>query len=130
MSEETTVQKAAPKETPEQRKRRMDWFFHFLYIIIWPYFRLIHPVQNHQPGFARSQLVYIRVPAGDRDPGVQNLAHGVHIAELLGNHPPGFGHVAGVPLNVHTITPIRWKFRRLVSSSGPGKATAIALPIT
>ncbi len=41
MSEE--VKKA--KETPEQRKKRMDWFFHLLYIIVWPYFRLIHPVR-------------------------------------------------------------------------------------
>ncbi|MCI8552479.1 MAG: 1-acyl-sn-glycerol-3-phosphate acyltransferase [Lawsonibacter sp.] len=23
----------------------MDWFFHLLYIIVWPYFRLIHPVR-------------------------------------------------------------------------------------
>ena len=43
MSEET--KKSASKETPEARKKRMDWFFHFLYIIIWPYFRLIHPVR-------------------------------------------------------------------------------------
>lgn len=41
MSEE--VKKA--KETPEQRKKRMDWFLHLLYIIVWPYFRLIHPVR-------------------------------------------------------------------------------------
>ena len=41
MSEE--VKKA--KETPEQRKKRMDWFFHLLYIIVCPYFRLIHPVR-------------------------------------------------------------------------------------
>lgn len=44
-SEEATVKKAAPKESPEQRKRRMDWFFHVLYIIIRPYFWLIHPVR-------------------------------------------------------------------------------------
>ena len=41
MSEE--VKKA--NETPEQRKKRMDWFFHLLYIIVWPYFHLIHPVR-------------------------------------------------------------------------------------
>lgn len=43
MSEEA-VKKASPKVSPEQRKRRMDWVFHLLYIIIWPYFRLIHPI--------------------------------------------------------------------------------------
>lgn len=43
MSEEA-VKKAPPKVSPEQRKRRMDWVFHLLYIIIWPYFRLIHPI--------------------------------------------------------------------------------------
>ena len=45
MSEEAIVKKAEAKETPEQRKRRMDWFFHLLYIIVWPYFRLIHPLR-------------------------------------------------------------------------------------
>lgn len=43
MSEEIVV-KAQKKPTPEQRKKRMDRFFHFLYIIICPYFKLIHPV--------------------------------------------------------------------------------------
>ena len=43
--EETAVKTdKKPKETPEQRKKRMDWFFHLLYCIVWPYFRLIHPV--------------------------------------------------------------------------------------
>ena len=45
MSEETTVTKAQPKESPKRRKRRMDWFFHLLYCVVWPYFRLIHPVR-------------------------------------------------------------------------------------
>ena len=45
MSEEATVRKTTPKETAERRMKRMDWFFHLLYIIIWPYFRLIHPVR-------------------------------------------------------------------------------------
>ena len=45
MSEETTVTKAQPKESPQRRKRRMDWFFHLLYCVVWPYFRLIHPVR-------------------------------------------------------------------------------------
>lgn len=45
MIEETAVKTdKKPKETPEQRKKRMDWFFHFLYIIVRPYFWLIHPV--------------------------------------------------------------------------------------
>ena len=78
--------------------------------------RLIHPVQHHHPGLPRRQLVHIRVPAGNRNPGVQNLTHRVHIFDLLGNHPPGFGHVAGIPLNIHyQITPIRLKFRFSVS---------------
>ena len=45
MIEETAVKTdKKPKETPEQRKKRMDWFFHLLYLVVWPYFRLIHPV--------------------------------------------------------------------------------------
>ncbi len=45
MSEEAVVKtEKKAKETPEQRKKRMNWFFHFLYIIICPYFKLIHPV--------------------------------------------------------------------------------------
>ena len=45
MSEEVTGKKTPSKESPEQRKKRMDWFFHLLYVIVWPYFRLIHPVR-------------------------------------------------------------------------------------
>ena len=45
MSEETTLQKKPSKETPEHRIKRMNWVFHFLYIIIWPFFCLIHPVR-------------------------------------------------------------------------------------
>ena len=45
MSEEAAVKaEKRGKETPERRKKRMDWFFHFLYLIIYPYFKLIHPV--------------------------------------------------------------------------------------
>lgn len=45
MSEEAAVKaEKRVKETPEHRKKRMDWFFHFLYLIIYPYFKLIHPV--------------------------------------------------------------------------------------
>ena len=40
-----TGKKTPSKESPEQRKKRMDWFFHLLYVIVWPYFRLIHPVR-------------------------------------------------------------------------------------
>jgi len=45
VSEETTVKKPTSKETPERRRKRMDWFFHFLYVVIRPYFWLIHPVR-------------------------------------------------------------------------------------
>ena len=78
--------------------------------------RLVHPVQHHHPGLSRRQFIHIRVPAGNRDAGVQNLAHRVYILDLLGDHPPGLGHVAGIPLNVHyQITPIRLKSRFSVS---------------
>lgn len=42
MSEE---KKAAPKESPERRIKRMDGWFHFLYAVIWPFFNLFHPVR-------------------------------------------------------------------------------------
>lgn len=46
MREETAVKsEKSAKEAPGQRKKRMDWFFHLLYCIVWPYFRLIHPVR-------------------------------------------------------------------------------------
>ena len=63
--------------------------------------RLIHAVQHDQPGLARRQRVHIRIPAGHRNPGVQNLAHRIHIFQLLRNHPAGLGHMTGVPLNIH-----------------------------
>ena len=78
--------------------------------------RLVHPVQHHHPGLSRRQFIHIRVPAGNRDAGVQNFAHRVHVFDLLGDHPPGLGHVAGIPLNIHyQITPIRLKSRFSVS---------------
>lgn len=45
MSKEAAVKKEEQMESLEQRKKRMDWFFHLLYCIVWPYFRLIHPVR-------------------------------------------------------------------------------------
>ena len=45
MSEEAAVKaEKRVKETPEHRKKRMQWYLHFLYLIIYPYFKLIHPV--------------------------------------------------------------------------------------
>ena len=73
---------------------------------------LIHSVQHHQTGLARRQLVHIRVPAGQRDAGIQNFAHGVHMPDLGGDHPPGLGHVTGEPAQAlylylsHTF--LRW----------------------
>ena len=33
--EETAVKsEKKAKETPEQRKKRMDWFFHLLYLVV------------------------------------------------------------------------------------------------
>ena len=64
------------------------------------------PVQDHQPGLARRQLVHIRVPAGQGNARVQNLAHGVHIFDLRRDHPPGLGHVPGEPaqiINLHVV---------------------------
>ena len=52
-------------------------------------------------GFPPHQLVQVRVPAGNGNPGVNDLGHHVHIFEILPDHPPGFGHVARVPLDVH-----------------------------
>ena len=45
MSEETTIRKAEPKESPEGRKKRMDRWFHFLYAVIWPFFNLFRPIR-------------------------------------------------------------------------------------
>ena len=58
---------------------------------------LIHPVEHHQTGLSRRHLIHIRIPAGQRDPGVQNLAHRVHIFDLGHDHALGFRHMAGKP---------------------------------
>ena len=68
---------------------------------------LVHAVQHHKTGLPRRQLVHVRVSAGHRDAGVQNFAHRVHILDLVGDHPPGLGHMTGIPLNIHTNPPLR-----------------------
>ena len=59
--------------------------------------RLIHPVQHDHPGLPRRQLVHIRVAAGLGDAGVHDLTDCVHVADLGGDHPFCFCHVAGKP---------------------------------
>ena len=33
----------------------------------------------------------------------ENLRHHVHVFEVFPDHPPGLGHVAGIPLDVHGL---------------------------
>lgn len=44
MSEET-VTKAPAKDDSQARRKKMDAMFHFLYLVIWPFFNLFHPVR-------------------------------------------------------------------------------------
>jgi len=45
VSEETAMRDVRPKESPQDRQRRMDRAFHFLYAVIWPFFNLFRPVR-------------------------------------------------------------------------------------
>ena len=58
---------------------------------------LIHPVQYDHPGLPRRQLVHVRIAAGLGDAGVHDLADGIHMPDLGGDHPFCFCHVAGKP---------------------------------
>ena len=69
----------------------------------WP-IGLIRPVEYDQAGFLPHQFVNIRVTAGDRDAGVYDLRHQIHQFEIRLDLPPGFGHMARIPLNIHAFT--------------------------
>ena len=69
---------------------------------------LIHAVQHHHTGLSRRHLIHVRVAAGQGDPGVQDLAHRVHILDLGHDHALGFRHMAGKPaqsLYLHGVSP-------------------------
>jgi len=65
---------------------------------------LIRPVEYDQAGLLPHQFVNIRVTAGDRDAGVYDLRHQIHQFEIRLDLPPGFGHMARIPLNIHAFT--------------------------
>ena len=64
---------------------------------------LVGPVEDDHARLAAHQVVDVRVPAGDGDAGVDDLRHHVHVFEVFPDHPPGLGHVAGIPLDVHGL---------------------------
>ena len=69
---------------------------------------LIHAVQHHQPGLARRHFVHVGIAAGQRDTGIQYLAHRVHILDLGHDHALGFRHMAGEPAQsfyLHGVSP-------------------------
>ena len=67
---------------------------------------LVRPVEHHQPGLARRDGVDVRVPAGHRDPGVDDLHHDVYIFQIRLDLPPGLGHVPRIPLDIHGFSSI------------------------
>ena len=66
---------------------------------------LIRPIQDNQPGLSGADGVNVRIPAGHRNPGVNELHHNVHVLQIGLHLAPGFGHVAGIPLDVHAVPP-------------------------
>ena len=64
---------------------------------------LIRAVEDDEPRLARGQLVHVRVAGGQGDAGVHDLADGVHILDLGGYHPLGFGHMTGEPTQVFDL---------------------------
>ncbi len=73
---------------------------------------LIRPVEDNQAGLAGADGVNVRVAAGGRDAGVDNLHHHVHQLQVGLDLTPGLGHVAGIPLDVHRGPPEIQKFVR------------------
>ena len=61
---------------------------------------LVGTVEDDEPGLAGGQLVHVRVAGGHRDAGVHDLADGIHILDLGGDHALGLGHVTGEPAQI------------------------------
>ena len=78
----------------------------------------IAAVQDHKPRFAGGEAVDVRVPAGIRDAGVEDLAYRVDQLDVFFDHPAGLGHVTGVPLDVHALKPLPVHPIDLISDSG------------
>ena len=63
----------------------------------------VHAVQDDHSGFAAADGVNIRVPAGQRNPSVYDFADRIHLLQVCLDLPPGFCHVARIPLNIHIL---------------------------
>ena len=63
----------------------------------------IDAVEDHHAGLLPADGVNVRVPAGKRDACVHDLADGVHELEVSLHIPPGLGHVARIPLDIHAV---------------------------
>ena len=63
----------------------------------------IHTVQDDHSGLIAANGINIRVPAGHGDPGVHDFANRVYLLQVCLDLPPGFGHMARIPLNIHIL---------------------------
>ena len=59
----------------------------------------IRLVQHEYAVLVPRQPSKVQVAGGQRRAGVAELDHRVHGPQLVGQQPPGFGHVAGVPVD-------------------------------
>ena len=63
----------------------------------------IHPVQHDDPGLGAADGIDIRIPAGHGDTGIHDLADSIYQFQIRLDLPPGLGHMAGIPLNIHFL---------------------------
>ena len=76
-------------------------------------------VEDHKARLCPGQAVDVRVAAGTRDAGVEDLAHRVHHPDIFFDHPLGLGHMTGEPLDGHFfIAVLRHYFTSPSSLSG------------
>ena len=62
---------------------------------------LVCPVEDDQAGLWAADGIDVWVAAGGRNTCVNNLYHNVYQFQVGLNLPPGLGHVAGIPLDIH-----------------------------
>ena len=63
----------------------------------------VNTVENHHARLIRAKRVNIGVPAGQRDTGIDQLTHRINETDILLHLSAGFGHMPGIPLDIHFI---------------------------
>ena len=97
--------------------------------------RQIHAVENDNTGFPGTDYVNIGIPAGNRDARIHDFTYGIHLFQIRFDLAPGFGHMTGIPLDIHLVLTIHYPIAPILPKSlvrfppsVPGIIRKMALP--